>query len=333
MPSLALTAGDPSGIGPEIALLAWLKRRELQLPAFFLIGDPALLAARAERLALDVPMASTQPHDAAAIFPTALPVLQLANRFADTPGAANTANAAGIVESIDRAVELTVAGKATAVVTLPIAKKTLYDCGFAFPGHTEYLAHLASQTDGKTHLAVMMLAGPDLRTVPVTIHIPLAEVPTSLTTELILATARVVANDLMRRFQIARPRLAVLGLNPHAGEGGTMGSEDIAIILPAVEALRYEGIDAFGPVPADTMFHPRARATYDAAICMYHDQALIPAKTLAFDDAVNVTLGLPFVRTSPDHGTAYALAGTGKASPSSFAAAIAMAHQMTANKS
>jgi len=331
MASLALTAGDPSGIGADIAILAWRKRHELSLPAFLLVGDPALMASRARRLGVDVPVEETLPAEASAVFRHALPVLPLANAFVDTPGAPSTANAAGIVESIERAVALTQAGDTSAVVTLPIAKKTLYDSGFGFPGHTEYLAHLAGQADGKEHVAVMMLAGPDLRTVPVTIHIPLAEVPIQLTTEAIVVTARIVAGDLKRRFGIAKPRLAVLGLNPHAGESGAIGNEDIAIILPAIEQLRYDGIAAFGPVPADTMFHARARATYDAAICMYHDQALIPAKTLAFDDAVNVTLGLPFVRTSPDHGTAFDIAGTGKARPDSLVAAIRLADRMVAN--
>jgi 4-hydroxythreonine-4-phosphate dehydrogenase len=214
------------------------------------------------------------------------------------------------------------------VVTCPIAKKPLYDAGFGFPGHTEYLAHLASRHIGRDVTPVMLLAGPDLRTVPVTIHIALADVPKVLTTELIIATARITAADLKSRFGIPRPRLAIAGLNPHAGEGGAMGLEDIAIVAPAVEMLKAEGIDAIGPLPADTMFHPRARASYDAALCMYHDQALIPAKTLAFDEAVNVTLGLPFIRTSPDHGTAFDIAGKGIARADSLIAALRLARRL-----
>lgn len=328
MASLALTAGDPSGIGPDIAIAAWSRRSELALPDFFLIGDPAQIAARARRVSLDIPIEVTSPSDASSVFGHALPVVALEHQFIDTPGAPNTANAPGILESIDRAVTAVCDGMADAVVTLPIAKKSLYETGFRFPGHTEYLAHLAGEADDKTYTAIMMLAGPELRTVPVTIHIPLSEVPRLLTTEAILTAARITARDLETRFGIAAPRLAVLGLNPHAGENGSIGQEDIAVILPAVEQLRHEGIAAFGPMPADTMFHARARATYDVAICMYHDQALIPAKMLAFDDAVNVTLGLPFVRTSPDHGTAFDIAGTGTARPDSLVAALKLARRL-----
>jgi 4-hydroxythreonine-4-phosphate dehydrogenase len=254
----------------------------------------------------------------------------LENRLAERPGRPDPASAAGIVESIERAVADCLSGRASAVVTNPIAKKPLYEAGFRFPGHTEFLGHLAERATGKPCLPVMMLAGPTLRTVPVTIHVPLAEVPGLLTTALIVSTARVVAADLASRFGIARPRLAVAGLNPHAGEDGGMGSEDIRVIGPAVAALRAEGIEAFGPLPADTMFHREARAGYDAAICMYHDQALIPVKTLAFDETVNVTLGLPFVRTSPDHGTAFDIAGRGAARPDSLIAALRLAATLAA---
>jgi 4-hydroxythreonine-4-phosphate dehydrogenase len=257
-----------------------------------------------------------------------LPVVPLYARHVDSPGEPDPANAAGTIEAIDRAVADCLAGSAAAVVTCPIAKKPLYDAGFGFPGHTEYLAHLASRHTGKQVTPVMLLAGPDLRTVPVTIHIPLAEVPKVLTRELIVAVARITAADLKSRFGIARPRLAIAGLNPHAGEGGAMGQEDAAIVAPAVETLKAEGIDAVGPLPADTMFHPRARASYDAALCMYHDQALIPAKTLAFDEAVNVTLGLPFIRTSPDHGTAFDIAGRGIARADSLIAALRLARRL-----
>ena len=328
MRSLALTAGDPSGIGPDIAIAAWIRRRELDLPAFFLLGDPAQLAARAAHLGVVLPIGETTPEKSHSAFRDTFPVVPLSNRFGETPGIADTANAAGIVESIDRGVELVETGTADAVVTLPIAKKSLYQSGFAFPGHTEYLAHLADRRHGGTHTAVMMIAGPELRTIPVTIHIPVAEVAAALTTDAILTVARIAARDLAERFGIVAPRLAIMGLNPHAGESGSIGMEDIAVILPAVEQLQAEGIAAFGPMPADTMFHPRARATYDVAICMYHDQALIPAKMIGFDDGVNVTLGLPFVRTSPDHGTAFDIAGTGAARPDSLVAALKLARRL-----
>ena len=331
--SLALTAGDPSGIGPEIAVAAWLARNEHSVPPFYLLTDPALLAARARHLGIDVAIEETTPAAAAAVFPRALPIVPLDARFTDAPGRPDTANAAGIIEAIDRAVADVFSGAAAALVTCPIAKKPLYDAGFRFPGHTEYLAHLAGLKAGRDVVPVMMLAGPDLRAVPVTIHIPLADVPGALTQSAIEEISRITAHDLETRFGIAKPRLAVSGLNPHAGEGGAMGGEDEAIIRPAIEALHQAGIDAFGPLPADTMFHPRARAGYDAAICMYHDQALIPAKALAFDETVNVTLGLPFIRTSPDHGTAFDIAGKGIARPDSLIAALKLARHLADNES
>ena len=330
--SLALSVGDPSGIGPETAIAAWMGRKAGNVPAFYLLTDPALIEARARLIGAGIAIAETTPEAAAGLFDEALPVVALAARFSDTPGQPDTANAAGIIEAIDRAVADCLAGRAAAVVTCPIAKKPLYDAGFRFPGHTEYLAHLASQQIGAEVMPVMMLAGPDLRTVPVTIHIPLIDVPKALTSDLIVATARITARDLEQRFGLKAPRLAISGLNPHAGEGGAMGSEDEAIVRPAIEALRAEGIDAFGPLPADTMFHPRARAGYDAAICMYHDQALIPIKTLAFDEGVNVTLGLPFIRTSPDHGTAFDIAGKGIARPESLIAALKLARRLADNE-
>ncbi|WP_315920303.1 4-hydroxythreonine-4-phosphate dehydrogenase PdxA [Mesorhizobium sp. SP-1A] len=325
---LALSVGDPSGIGPEIAIAAWRLRKRAQVPPFYLLADPALIAARADALGVQVALADATPEDAAARFADALPVVGLDARFVDTPGTPATANAAGVIEAIDRAVADCFDGRAAAVVTCPIAKKPLYEAGFGFPGHTEYLAHLASRRTGSEIMPVMMLAGPELRTVPVTIHIALTAVPATLTTELIVETARITAHDLKTRFGIEKPRLAIAGLNPHAGEGGSMGLEDRDIVLPAVEALKAQGIDAFGPLPADTMFHPRARAGYDAALCMYHDQALIPAKALAFDEAVNVTLGLPFIRTSPDHGTAFDIAGKGIARPDSLIAALKLARKL-----
>lgn len=325
---LALSVGDPSGIGPEIAIAAWQAGDSAGVPPFYLIADPALIEARARRIGAAVTIAETLPGQAAHHFHRALPIVPLYARHVDSPGNPDPANAAGTIEAIDRAVADCFAGRAAAMVTGPIAKKPLYDAGFGFPGHTEYLAHLASRHSGAEATPVMLLAGPELRTVPVTIHIPLMEVPKRLTTELIVATGRITAGDLETRFGIAQPRLAIAGLNPHAGEGGAIGAEDLAIVVPAVEALRAEGIDATGPLPADTMFHPRARASYDVALCMYHDQALIPAKTLAFDEAVNVTLGLPFIRTSPDHGTAFDIAGKGIARADSLIAALRLARRL-----
>ncbi|MBZ9744648.1 4-hydroxythreonine-4-phosphate dehydrogenase PdxA [Mesorhizobium sp. CO1-1-7] len=328
MTALALSVGDPSGIGPEIAIAAFLARDAVGLPPFYLLADPAVVTARARHLGVLLPVEEVTPVQAIEVFGHALPIVPLTARFIDSPGRPDPANAAGTVEAIDRAVAACLAGEAAAVVTCPIAKKPLYDAGFLFPGHTEYLAHLAARHSGVEAMPVMMLAGPDLRTVPVTIHIALAEVPKVLSTELIVATARITAADLASRFGIARPRLAIAGLNPHAGEGGSMGTEDEHIVRPAVDILRAEGIDAFGPLPADTLFHARARAGYDAALCMYHDQALIPAKALAFDEAVNVTLGLPFIRTSPDHGTAFDIAGKGIARPDSLIAALKLARKL-----
>ena len=325
---LALSQGDPAGIGPDIALMAWMERHKQDVPAFMFLGDLDALAARAQSLGLDVPITEATPETATDIFSASLPGLSIPGAAPVTAGAPDSVNAGATIEAIRRAGEETRAGRTSAVVTCPIAKSVLYSAGFRFPGHTEYLADLAAEPGGKPPLPVMMIASPQLRTVPVTIHIPLIRVAEELTEDLIVETARITARDLTARFGIARPRLAVSGLNPHAGESGALGKEDDAIVRPAIERLRTEGIDAFGPLPADTMFHAAARATYDVAICMYHDQALIPAKTLAFDDGVNVTLGLPFIRTSPDHGTAFSIAGTGKAKPDSLIAALKMAADM-----
>ena len=330
MAALALSMGDPAGIGLDITLDAWTRRRELDVPAFLLLGDPDALAARAALLGLDVPVRTATPDTAEAVFGEALPVLPVACAVAPAPGAPDGGNAGAVIEAIRRAVELTLAGKTAAVVTCPIAKSVLYGAGFGFPGHTEYLAALASDHTGEPLTPVMLLAGPELKVAPVTIHIPLSAVPAALTTEAIVETGRILARDLIRRFGVTAPRLAISGLNPHAGENGALGSEDDAVIAPAIATLQAEGIDARGPLPADTMFHPEARATYDAAICMYHDQALIPAKTLAFHDGVNATLGLPFVRTSPDHGTAFSIAGKGIARSDSLIAALKLAAQMAA---
>ena len=322
---LVLTMGDPAGVGAEIALGAWASR-QVRHPFLFL-GDPAALAGPARRAGIAVAEIGA-PDQAAAAFGSALPVLPLPLASPPRPGRPDPANAPMVVESIARAVGLVQSGAAAAVVTNPINKKALKDgAGFAFPGHTEYLAHLAG-----VDRVVMMLASPLLRVVPVTIHIPLAEVPRALTAELIEETARITAEGLKRDFGIDRPRLAVAGLNPHAGEQGAMGREEIEIIAPALDRLRAEGLCIAGPLPADTMFHAQARARYDVALTMYHDQGLIPIKALDFARGVNVTLGLPFIRTSPDHGTAYDIAGTGKADPTSLIEALSLAADMAARR-
>lgn len=326
---LALTLGDPAGIGPDIALCAWAARREATVPPFFLIGDPAVLLDRAAAMGLRVPIAEISDAAAApALFPAALPVWPISVAAKVTAGRPDRAAAPAITQWIECAVELVRKGAARALVTNPISKAVLYAGGFAFPGHTEYLAALAS-TDGSVPHPVMLLASRELKVVPVTIHVPMKEVSGLLTKDLILVTIEVTARDLDRYFGIKRPRLAVTGLNPHAGEDGNLGREEIEAIAPAIEAARARGIEVTGPYPADTLFHAAARSTYDAAICMYHDQALVPFKTLAFEKGVNVTLGLPFVRTSPDHGTAFAIAGTGKANPKSLIEALRLASAMS----
>ena len=258
----------------------------------------------------------------------ALPVVDLGLTASAAPGRPDHTSAPAAIASIDTSVGHVLDGFAEAVVTNPIAKNVLYRSGFSEPGHTEYLAKLAARATGTALRPVMMLWSPELAVVPVTIHLPLKEIFKQLSTELVVETGRIVARDLARRFELRHPRLVIAGLNPHAGEAGTLGEEDEMIVAPAVARLAAEGIDVKGPVPADSMFHERARATYDAALCMYHDQALIPIKTLAFDHAVNVTLGLPFVRTSPDHGTAFDISGTGTADPASLIAALRLAKRL-----
>jgi 4-hydroxythreonine-4-phosphate dehydrogenase len=326
-PPLAMTMGDPAGVGPELALAAWRKRKPGDAP-FFIFAAPAYLAAVAGRTGSDTPIIETDAARAASVFDKALPVVPLENAFEAETGRPESGAATATIESIGRAVEAVRVGGARAVVTNPIAKALLYEAGFPFPGHTEYLGELAKAWAAPA-FPVMMIWSEALAVVPVTIHIALAEAPKALSAELIVRTARVVDRDLRARFGLARPRLAFAGLNPHAGEGGAMGREEITIIAPAIEALRAEGIDATGPFSADTMFHAKARASYDVALTMYHDQGLIPAKTLAFDEGVNVTLGLPFVRTSPDHGTAFDIAGKGLANPSSLIAALKLADRLT----
>jgi 4-hydroxythreonine-4-phosphate dehydrogenase len=325
---LALTLGEPAGIGPDLAVAVWRRRAELDLPRFYLIADPDFIRRRAERLGLEVPIATVTPAAAAAAFPSALPVVDLDVAVSAEPGRPDRSSAPAAIASLRRAVADVLSGAAAAVVTSPVAKNVLYSWGFAEPGQTEFLATLAQETTGKWQRPVMMLWSPELAVVPVTIHLPLREIFAHLSTELVIETGRIVARDLAGRFRIPRPRLAVAGLNPHAGEEGTLGEEDRAIVAPAVARLKADGIDVRGPLPADSLFHQRARASYDAALCMYHDQALIPIKTLAFDHAVNITLGLPFVRTSPDHGTAFDIAGTGTADATSLVAALRLAARL-----
>lgn len=328
---LAVSVGEPSGIGPDLVLACHRDRALFNLAPFFTVADPDMLASRAARLGLDIPIREIDlPEEAIGAFDTGLPVIRLANGHADDPGSTSPANAAGTIESIERATRYALEGRASALVTAPIEKKALYDSGFDHPGHTEFLAALCERHSGHRMQPVMLLTGPELSSVPVTIHIPLSDVPKVLTSELIIATGRIVARHLKRDFGIAEPRLAVAGLNPHAGEQGSMGREDIEIVTPAIERLRKDGISVSGPLPADTMFHAEARRSYDVALCMYHDQALIPVKTLGFDESVNVTLGLPIIRTSPDHGTAAAIAGTGQARAASFIAALTLAGRMAA---
>lgn len=329
---LALTQGDPAGIGPDITVVAWAKRKELGLPPFIFIGDPDVIASRANLLGIHADVVVCEPEQAASIFPDALPVFPIPVGFDVQVGQPHVGTALSTIKAIETAVSLTVEKRTSAVVTNPIAKSVLYEAGFGFPGHTEFLAELANKLTGQIVTPVMMIAGPKLRVVPVTIHIPVKDVPAALTEELIIETCRIIAADLRDKFGIEAPRLAVAGLNPHAGEDGAIGTEDRDIIHPATIQLRKDGIDAFGPLPADTMFHEAARRRYDVAVCMYHDQALIPAKALGFDDSVNVTLGLPFIRTSPDHGTAFGIAGQGIANESSLVAALKMAAEIAARR-
>lgn len=317
--------GEPAGIGGEITLKAWQHLQwESDSAPFFMLDDPDRLTILAKRLGIDVPVIKiTKPAEAALVFRKGLPVLPVKLAAPVKPGILDPANGAAVVASIDQAVALARSGEASAIVTNPIHKAALYACGFAYPGHTEYLAALA----GVEH-PVMMLASPDLRVVPLTIHIPLMDVARHLTQELVIRTAETVHAALRDQFGIAEPRLALSGLNPHAGENGSIGREEIDVLEPAVAILRAGGMLISGPHSADTLFHAAARQNYDAALCPTHDQALIPIKTLAFDEGVNVTLGLPFIRTSPDHGTALDIADKGIARPDSFLAALRLAETL-----
>src|SRR5260370_5130140 len=328
---LALTSGEPAGIGPDITIKAWLRRNELKLPPFYLLGDRDFLSDRARARGLKIKLDDVAAEDVLGTFADALPVVATGHAATARPGQPDDSSADAALASIRRAVADVIGGRAGAVVTNPIAKSVLYRAGFRHPGHTEFLAELAA-TGGHTPRAVMMLWSPALLVLPVTIHLPLRDAIAQLSSELVVSTVRIVVADLKTRFGLAHPRLAVSGLNPHAGEDGSLGSEDQTIVAPAIEILRGEGIEIRRPLPADTMFHDAARKTYDCAICMYHDQALIPVKTLTFEHAVHVTLGLPFIRTSPDHGTAFDIAGTGKANPSSLIAALRLAARMAATQ-
>jgi 4-hydroxythreonine-4-phosphate dehydrogenase len=327
---LALTQGDPSGVGPELLLKAFAARKAESLPPFFVVADPAHLARVARALSIDVAVVETTPADAAKTFARALPVVPVGFSVEGPFGKPEPRDALATVRSIERAVDAVARRWARAVVTAPIAKSVLYAAGFAHPGHTEFLGELASRHYGGRFRPVMMLWAKELAVVPVTIHIPLAAAPRLLTSELIVETGEIVARDLSKRLGVAKPRLAFSGLNPHAGEDGALGREEIETIAPALEILRAKGVDARGPYPADTMFHAAARKSYDVALCPTHDQALIPIKTLAFDRGVNVTLGLPFARTSPDHGTAFDIAGRGVADPTSLVEAIKLAGRIGA---
>lgn len=326
---LAVSMGEPAGIGPDLILQLFSRRAELVLPPFVVFGHIDFLRTRAARLGLAIEIVASSPRDAAEHFATALPVAHVDGLVPDKPGDPSPLSGKVVIEAIRQAVDAAMTGACRGVVTGPIHKGVLYTAGFRHPGHTEFIAELTDR-DGNPPVPVMMLIHENLRVVPATIHVPISAVPKLLTKELLVTTGRVVERDLRMRFEIARPRLAFAGLNPHAGEGGKIGTEDFDIVGPAVRQLQHENIDAEGPMPADTLFYPPHWQKYDAVIAMYHDQALIPIKTVAFDSAVNITLGLPIVRTSPDHGTAFDLAGTGNGSDASMLAALRMADRLTA---
>lgn len=325
---LAVSMGEPAGIGPDLLLTLYAQRQEHVLPPFVVFGDVDFLKSRAGRLGLEINIVASDPYEGMKGFARALPVYPVGGApVEDRPGEPSSHSGEAVIWSIERAVTAVQDGSCRAVVTAPIHKASLYRAGFLYPGHTEFLAALCAE-NGITPLPVMMLAHDSYRVVPLTIHVPLRDVPGLITHELILKTLRVMDRDLRARFGIASPRIAVAGLNPHAGEGGTIGTEDRDVIAPAIAQAQAEGIGAIGPLPADTLFHPPHWRRYDAVLAMYHDQGLIPIKTVAFDAGVNVTLGLPIIRTSPDHGTAFDLAGTGQASSTSLLAAIRLADRM-----
>lgn len=328
---LAITLGDPAGIGPEVILGAWTRlRAERRAPPAFVVGGPELLRQVAQRIGIDCPIVPiADPAEALFASAAGLPVLAGVDGRS-LPGHPTVDGARLALASLQWGAKFVLSGVASGLVTAPVAKSQLAGIGWNFPGQTEFLAEVCGRPYRD---AVMMLAGPSLRTVPLTVHVALAEVPGLISIDLIVHKARIVAAGLRRDFGVLSPRLAIAALNPHAGEGGQFGDEDTRIIAPAIAALQAEGIAAFGPVPGDALFTPRARGTYDAALCMYHDQALIPLKALEFDEGVNVTLGLPIIRTSPDHGTAFDIAGQGVADPGAMAAAIVMASDMARARS
>jgi 4-hydroxythreonine-4-phosphate dehydrogenase len=328
---IALTMGEPAGIAPDITLEAWLSLKEAQALCFFAIADAELLRERAKLMGLAVDIATIQaPSEAQSLFARALPVLHAPVSKKPKPGEIIAETSGAVIQSIERGVQQALEGEASALVTNPIHKKSLYGQGFKHTGHTDFIAWLI-QSRGLEAEPVMMLAAPGVRTVPLTVHIPLKQVPQALSIDMILRQTRVVNHDLKHYFGIASPRIAITGLNPHAGEGGALGGEEQSVISPAIERLLREGLKVEGPLPADSVFHEEARANFDIVICMFHDQALIPVKTLGFHEGVNATLGLPIVRTSPDHGTALSLAGTGAANPTSLISAIKLAALMAKN--
>lgn len=334
---LAVTMGDPAGIGPDIILKAFAHRQDLSLAPFAVFGDPAVFSARAKKLGIAAPINTIEaahrppgidpPPDVLTIVPVTCP-------HEVVPGNPDTANGYAVISAIEQATAAVVNDLCSAIVTAPISKASVYECGFGYPGHTEFLAALAERHyPGHRYSSVMMIASDVLKVVPLTIHVPLAAVPALITTELLIATITTLHTALKADFGVASPRIAIAGLNPHAGEQGTIGSEERDTIEPALTQLRQQGLNLLGPLSGDTLFHAAARRNYDAVVTMYHDQALIPIKTLSFDTGVNVTLGLPFMRTSPDHGTAFGIAGTGSASATSFVAALRLAHQLALNRS
>lgn len=325
-PVIALTSGEPAGIGPEIAAAAWRALSGEGDAPFFLIGDADYLATRCAGLPV---RRIGRPEEASSCFGASFPVLHRPLAAHPKAGTLDPANAPAVIAAITEAVELALSGAVAGIVTNPIQKGSLYGAGFPHQGHTDFISHLARARGHIVHEAMMLVAA-DLRAIPVTVHIPLAAVPGQLTSAAIIAQARAVRDGLRRYFGIESPRLSCTGLNPHAGEGGAMGREEIDILGPALRELAADGIAVSGPLPADTAFHAEARRNYDAILCMYHDQALIPVKTLDFHGGVNVTLGLPFIRTSPDHGTALDIAGRGTARPDSLIAALRLAARMAA---
>ncbi len=328
MTPLAISIGEAAGIGPDLILQIYSGRSQISLPVFIVYGNLEFLRARAKRLGLSIKIEPSSPDKAHEIFSYALPVMDMGESVLDSPGIICEAGSKMAMQAIIRATKDCLAGDCRALVTAPINKKALMDVGFKHPGHTEFLAHLCSDGDDEP-TPIMMLVNNDLRVVPLSIHLALSEVPKLISVEMILRKTRIVDQDLKSRFGISEPKIAICGLNPHAGEDGAFGREEIDIISPAIALLKLEGVDVYGPFPADTAFYPPNWRQYDVVIAMYHDQALIPIKTIAFEEAVNITLGLPIVRTSPDHGTAFDIAGKNIASSKSMLAAINAADQMT----